>query len=306
MDSFPDLQPIPIANPEDYLDGDSLRSESKFLDGVSQLIEILKSQASPVIEVVTYSFLSQPDTIIYYPENLSDRLMTRELQAIKVSVANEVGVAPSTTIEFEDTDGVMYLSRDSVNPDLDSSDTVISLKGNVTSIKRTPDHEVNAFLYSLVGMYDKARRIIDSSDDSVVDANEIRDLIEKNAISKNINREFSLESGRTARISAIHSGKYEVLQSFSITYDTVSGKKMMAEVNTEKGLSVTFTRYDDGVGTPIYPDGGDYIQLIEILNQETVRLVADVQVDVVSPAEQRFIVDIAPTLTNTTQQDEKL
>lgn len=266
--------------PERFLKGEYLKDEGKFLGKVSKLVEKVSLNLQPSRMQYEMEFLPQEDGVYAYPEMLRDRLMTRTLESVKLTIVSEtldnVDAERSfitTTLEFEDGDGTLYVSRDGDIPEPSAGDVVIGLDGLPTPVGRMSDAEIEAFVLSLGGLYHEAALQTEAKEDTVVDASKIFAQLEKHAVKTNPFFEYALPSGRVIRFDSLRATT-DRLMHFSIRYETGSNNgSITARVDRDNGLKISFTKSEYGETAELIPNGGDYIRLIEILNEEIKALV---------------------------------
>lgn len=276
MEREPDLNITPLEDPDKYLNGDYLKDEAEFIIQVSELMELLQSRAKPARKTAQFEFLRQDEGTYLYPDILQDRLLSRTLTSVEVTIITEVGQPSSTTVEFHDEDGTLYVSRYSDNSDLSTKDNIINIDKTVIEIPRIPNNQLNAFLYSVTGEYKEADNFLLSGDASPVDSELMQDILDPPSISTRTAIEYNLDTGRSARFDTtkvVRNNRFvERLDVFTLSYPLPSGKLMKVEIDKQRGLKIIFKVFEDGTSHSIIPDGGDYIQLIEIIRQEVEHL----------------------------------
>ena len=259
-----------LNNYEDLLKGDSLKDVTDFLMGVSTLVEVLKNNVNPTNETSQLEFISHRDDVYSYPDIIRDRLLTRELEFICVTLSREQGSMPSAAIEFGDEDGLIRVARGSLcEEDVSSSDYIIHPDGNLSEISHIPNCEINSFLFSLASMYKDAELVRLNPQKAVVNSLDIHNSLIENALSILSFYEYQMPSGRVIKfITSESSGSIYKLIDFSLNYEIAENSKMIVEINQQTNLSINFKRQIDNKIIPLYPDGGDYVRLVEIMLEE--------------------------------------
>lgn len=259
----------PNIDPEKTPSGDYFEYEIKFIDEAISLIGSLEKYATPTRRVFEFEFLGQESGIYAYPEALKDRLMTRNLQTVSLTITQEDDEPSTTTIELRDEDGVIYISRDSVLSD-SSFDTVIDNRGQVKTIAKIPNYEINSFLLSLTGNYREAEHstLLQNAQDMVVGEN-IFAALESNAVRKKSYFEYELDDDRSVYFTKVNSADRDKLTSFRIIYKDNNLDKKSAEMNLDKGLAIIFKSFDNLTTNDIFPDEDEYIELIQLMTEET-------------------------------------
>lgn len=258
----------PSVDHEKSSHGDYLEYELEFIDEAISLIGSLEKYATPTRRAFEFEFLGQESGIYVYPEALKDRLMTRDLQAILVSITQEDDEPSTTTIELRDEDGTIYISRDSVLSD-GSFDVIIDNQGQAKTIARIPNYEINSLLLSLTDNYREAEysTLLQSPQDMVVGEN-IFAALESNAIQKKSYFEYELNDDRSVYVTKVNNTGRDKLTSLRITYKDNNLDKKSAEMNLDKGLAIIFKSYDGLTTSDIFPDEEEYIELIQLLTEE--------------------------------------
>lgn len=259
----------PNTDPEKAPSGDYFEYEIKFIDEAISLIGSLEKYATPTRRVFEFEFLGQESGIYAYPEALKDRLMTRNLQTVSLTITQEDDEPSTTTIELRDEDGVIHISRDSVLSD-GSFDTVIDNRGQAKTITKIPNYEINSFLLSLTGNYHEAEysTLLQNAQDMVVGEN-IFAALESNAVQKKSYFEYKLDDDRSVYFTKVSSADRDKLTSFRIIYKDNNLDKKSAEMNLDKGLAIIFKSFDNLTTNDIFPDEDEYIELIQLMTEET-------------------------------------
>ncbi len=264
-------------SPEKTFGGDYLKYQIEFIDKVTFLIESLHKYATATRRVFELEFLSQEDGIYAYPEALKYRLLDKTLKEIFVSITQEGDEPSTTTIELCDEDGTVHISRDSVLSD-DSFDTIIDNQGKVTTIARIPNYEINALLLSLTERYSEAEHeiLLQNTQEMVVGENMIAALL-ANAVETTSYFEYSLSPNISVYFTMVNNTGDDKLISFRIIYNDNNQNKIAAEMKLENGLELTFRSFDDSTYRVFYPDKEDYITPIEIVVEETNRILSGLE-----------------------------
>ena len=259
-----------LNNYEDLLRGDSLKDVTDFLMGVSTLVEVLRNNVEPTLETNQLEFINHQDDIYAFPETIRDRLLTRELEYICVILSRETGNTPNTAIEFADEDGIIRVSRDGLcEEDALVPDQLITSDGSLRDLNHIPNCEINAFLLSLASMYKDAELTKLNPQKAVINSQDIHNSLIKNALGIMTFYEYSMPSGRVIRFSTHESNgsRYKLID-FSLSYEISENSRMIVEINQQTNLSINFKRQIENKLTPLYPDGGDYVRLVEIMLEE--------------------------------------
>lgn len=281
MDLSPRHEHSPDHYPDNIVIGDQLRDMSEIITRFADLIESLPTQASPSRQSVVYEFFPRYELEDAYPQFVKDRLLTRQLQTIRVTSVKEEDIpadvengfeaevcSPTTTLEFEDEDGIIYISRD---PDLLEGTTPDTLIDNttkkITKIGRVPDDEISNFLLRLASKPTYEPLAEEDAFKKRIEASDVIDRLHRNAISAKYDFDFETPSGRTLTLSFEQAGNYMKLNKFVIYYETGSSRELSVEVDQSNGFSIHFQTNDSNNGV-FLPDGGDYVRLLEILDEE--------------------------------------
>jgi len=270
-----DLELIRSNDYESILKGDGLRDITDFLSSVGYIVELLLNKSTASYEMHNLEFINQQDDVYCYPTVLSDRLLTRQLDSINLSIVKNYGCAESTTLEIADEDGLIYISRKTnCEEDLSCPDAIIDSSAKVHNLEHVPNYEINAFIMSLAGMYSESKLSLLNPSYATVDAAEIEERLYKNAIKKQSSYEFDLSGERIIKFTTIEDGSnYYRLVNFSIIYEIHNKDRLVVDVDQQNGFSIIFRRIKDSSIETIIPDGGDYIRLIEILIDEMSHLI---------------------------------
>lgn len=277
----PSEQFKPREDPEKYSHGNYLGYAVEFIDRSSLLIETLEEYATPTRRSYELEFTSQESGESAYPEALKDRLLTRYLKSILVTITQEDDEPSTTTIEFHDEDGTIHVSRDSLQSVLPEDpeyffDVVIDNQGKPKTIPKIPNYEINALLFSLAGNYREAehRALLQNKDDRVVGEDVFAALC-SNAVRTTSDLEYKLDDDRTVYFTKVSNAGRDKLVSFRIKYKDNNRDKRSAEVSLEKGLAIVFKSYEGITPGDIYPDEDDYDELIRLLVEETDSILSD-------------------------------
>lgn len=283
MTTHPSHESLPINYPDGPAIGNQLRETSEIILRFADLIESLPTHAPASRQSVEYEFFPRNDLEESYPELIKDRLLTRDLQIIRITSVMEADIpediesgneaqvcSPTTTIEFEDEDGTIYISRDPDMQDSITPDTLIDHKtGKLTSIGRVPDDEISEFLLRLAS---KPVNELLSEEDAFkmrIEASDVIGKLHENAIAASFDYAFETPSGRTLTLSFEQADNYMQLNKFTIYYETGSNREISVEIDPKNRFSLHF-QTNDSDSSLFIADDGDYLRLYEILGEELV------------------------------------
>lgn len=248
------------------LSGEGIRYQADFLGSIATLVEALQESPSPERMERVFHF---PATFLpesYYPERLQERLYTRDLNGILLTIVKNANELASTTLEFIDDDGRLHISR-APEGNKTARDWLIPNKGEPQPVERIDDQEINYVLMYLAGI----EALQPDDNDVLPEIVPIEWLasISQRAPFSDINAAHTLASGRRVQYSATKTEEKLHPQTCSIYYETgTPGRELEMELDTTQGLSVKFYALDDEGRTPFIADVGDFIRLKEIIESE--------------------------------------
>ena len=252
------------------ISGDYLRAQADFVGKMATFFEGLYQHSTPDRIQYDFHFPGSILSEVSYPELLKDRLMTRDLVSVKLSVTRNHGELATTSFEFIDEDGRLYASRD---PELFNSsepDRVINNSGDDAPIGRFSDADLDTTRKEILGLGISIEP--DDSDPSpnpgIVAVEWIAEL-QKRASLADISAEYTLPSKRAVKYSAKEvDGKLQI-ETGSIRYETgLPGRHIKMELDISNGLSLKFYTLENGEKTRLTPDTGDLMRLTEIIEIE--------------------------------------
>ncbi len=261
-----------------------LQHVTAVIDNFTTLVDSLPAIREPVRTTTSLEFFPRAQKELYYPESVANYMLTNELTGIGIDIIDEPDSATATSIEFIfDNGNTAYISRTAeqytpdriLNEDTSMHDTLLSREGNINTIAKIPNHELNAFLFSLTGRTDEALLArYDPHGDAVVDASTMRDSLVSSAVARASDYFFELDHyDRSLYYRLTQHGSHEKLEQLTFRYETGSNRILQATIDQAQGFSLTIDAIDPTIGTqPLSPDEGDYMRLAEILNEEIVKL----------------------------------
>ena len=271
--------------------GDHIKTHAEFIGKVAAFFEALYRHSDPNRIQYEFNFPASILNELSYPEVLKDRLITRTLESVKLTIVKQEGGLASTTLEFVDDDGRLYISRDPEQVDSKESDVIIpkNLDDIIptsgkqeqgehpknrydleldTRVQRTPDNEIHAVLYNVLG-FDSASQDDDSMPTPGLVPIEWLATIQKRATFTDISAEHELTSKRVIKYSAREVEGELQFETGSINYETATpGRTITMDFDITDGLSVKFHTIEDGQRTLLIPDTGDFLRLSEIIEDE--------------------------------------
>lgn len=280
--------------------GDYFSDVPTVLDKFTTLMEHLPTHRRPVRHSISYEFLPRAVDQLSYPRQVAEHMSYNQLAGIYVDVTQEEDGAPSTTFEFVFDRGSghkesIYASRIVVAEDEADKSTFPVVAGyplirgeaekdvvidsntdTIRHIDKLPNNELNAYLFSLTdNSVDAMLAYDDPYGHNIVDATTMTTSLAKSAIEEvsDVSFELNDEGNRTLSYRMTKQGPKEALNNLIFQYETGSDRKISVMINQEEGFSIIFHTTDSATGlNALYQDEGDYLRLVEILDEEIAKL----------------------------------
>lgn len=258
----------PESDEERKIDIERLYNLSELIAEASALISSLMTNRVPDASSQTYNYLVAETGSISLPKIVLDRTITRELYEIYLTLDSEQGEPSDLRLLIVDSDSTLHISRSGTGENKEEPDWFIDKQGKTTPTPKISKKEINWLIKSLIrpnmdGDYSQF------DDTNFLDSNlfeDLTDTLESTATSVLSIGTYQLNNGAN-QLDYLLEQKQPV--TFSLTYEAAKpGRLIIARIDCQHGIDVTFFARENGEQTKLIPDLKDIIHLREILQQE--------------------------------------
>lgn len=274
---------------------DCIKDTVAFTNRVHGFLELLQVHRTSERHSTEYEFINSGHRSESHPKILQERLMGRSLSHVALSIVKEGGSYTTSSIEAHDEDGRLYISRQLGPIESDDQDVIleeveIDAYDGYREWTPRPLRTTDEFVFGKpvgrvpIDELAKFQNDIAGVDGEIIDldtVNPIGIFYPPNLISQfdsqSLNTiswlSFESKSGTKVNFSIQHTGADEILDTQFI-YKNGSGEKIIATIDYQEVFSISFHVVRRGLKQPIDPDAGDYMRLIELIEQEEEQLLS--------------------------------